>query len=52
MIPAGLLFVGLLIRTVFAAAIVIVIAWLLLKLGRLADAYTDKIKTQASHAAK
>ena len=44
MVPVGLLFIGLLIRTVFAAAIVIVGIWFLLKIGRLIDAYTEKIK--------
>jgi len=44
MVPVGLLFIGLVIRTIFAAAIVIVGLWLLLKIGRLIDAYTEKIK--------
>jgi hypothetical protein len=44
MVPAGLLFIGLLIRTIFAAAVVIVGVWFLLKIGRLIDAYTEKIK--------
>jgi len=52
MIPVGLLFLGLLIRTVFAAAIVVIVVWLLLKVGRLADAYTEKIKAQASRTTK
>ena len=44
MIPVGLLFIGLLIRTVFAAAIFTVGVWFLLKIGRLIDAYTERIK--------
>ena len=40
----GLLFIGLLIRTFFAAAILVVGVWLLLKVGRLIDAYTEKAK--------
>jgi hypothetical protein len=40
----GLLFIGLLIRTFFAAAILVVGVWLLLKVGRLTDAYTEKTK--------
>lgn len=45
MVPVGLLFIGLLIRTFFAAAIVIVGIWFLLKVGRLIDAYTEKVKS-------
>jgi uncharacterized membrane protein len=50
--PVGLLFIGLLIRTVFAAVIVVIVVWLLIKLGRLADAYTEKIKAQANRTTK
>ena len=42
----GLLFTGLVIRTVFAAAAVAVIIWLVFKLGKLADAYTEKLRTK------
>jgi uncharacterized membrane protein len=52
MVPVGLLFVGLMIRTIFAAVIVVVFIWLLLKLGRLVDAYTDRMKSQASRTTK
>jgi uncharacterized membrane protein len=52
MIPVGLLFIGLLIRTIFAAAIVVIFVWLLLKLGRLIDAYTDKMKSQTNRTTK
>jgi len=40
----GLLFIGLIIRTVIAAVVVVALLWLVLKLGRLADAYTEKLK--------
>jgi hypothetical protein len=52
MVPVGLLFFGLLIRTVLATAMVVMIVWLLLKVGRLVDAYTEKTKAQASQIAK
>ena len=42
----GLLFTGLVIRTVFAAAAVAAIMWLVFKLGKLADAYTEKLRTK------
>ncbi len=41
----GLLFVGLVVRTVLAVAVIAAIVWLVLKLGRLADAYTEKLKS-------
>lgn len=40
----GLLFIGLIIRTVIAAIVIGAVLWLVLKLGRLADAYTEKLK--------
>jgi hypothetical protein len=40
----GLLFIGLIIRTVIAAVVIGAVLWLVLKLGRLADAYTEKLK--------
>ena len=42
----GLLFVGLIIRTVIAVVLIAVVIWLVLKLGKLADAYTAKLKTK------
>ncbi len=42
--PIGLLFVGLIIRTVLGAFIVGGLVFLFWKLGRLADAYANKIK--------
>jgi len=40
----GLLFIGLIIRTVIAAVVVVALVWLVLKLGRLADVYTEKLR--------
>jgi len=40
----GLLFIGLIVRTVIAAIVIVALLWLVLKLGRLADAYTEKLK--------
>jgi len=42
----GLLFVGLIIRTVIAAVIIAAVLWLVFKLGKLADAYTEKLRTK------
>ncbi len=41
-----MLFTGLLIRTALAVVVLVVFVWLALKLGRLADAYTDKIRAR------
>jgi len=43
---AGILVVFQLIRLVFGAAIVAAVVWVLFKLGRLTDAYTQKQKAQ------
>jgi hypothetical protein len=43
-VPVGLVFLGLVIRTVFGAAIVIALLWLFFKLGKLAEAYTKKLQ--------
>ena len=42
----GLLFVGLIIRAVIAAAAIAAVLWLVFKLGKLADAYTEKLRTK------
>jgi hypothetical protein len=42
----GLMFVGLVVRTLIAAVIIVAILWLVLKLGRLADAYTAKLRRE------
>jgi len=42
----GLLFIGLIIRTVIAVVVIAAVLWLVFKLGRLADAYTEKLKTK------
>ena len=41
--PIGLLFVGLVIRAILGAAIVLAVVLLAWKLGKLADAYTHKL---------
>lgn len=46
MVPVGLVLAGLVIRTTLAAAIVVAIVWLFLKLGGLAEAYTKKLKAK------
>jgi hypothetical protein len=46
MVPVGLLFLGLVIRTVLGAAVVIAVVWLLFKLSKLADAYTRKLQSK------
>jgi len=43
MVPVGLLFLGLVIRTILGAAIVVALVWLFFKLAKLADAYTKKL---------
>ena len=40
----GLLFIGLIIRTVIAVVVVAAVLWLVFKLGKLADAYTEKLR--------
>jgi uncharacterized protein HemY len=42
----GLLFTGLIIRTVIAAIVIVALLWLVIKLGKLADAYTEKLRTK------
>ena len=42
----GLLFTGLVVRTVLAAIIIGAFVWLIFKLGKLADAYTEKLRTK------
>jgi hypothetical protein len=44
--PTGLLFVGLMIRGVLGAVIAVAVLWLIWKLGKLADAYTEKLKVK------
>lgn len=44
--PMGLLFIGLIIRTLFAVVVLALVVWLALKLGKLADAYTERIKAK------
>ena len=42
----GLLFVGLIIRTVIAVVVIAAVLWLVFKLGKVADAYTEKLRTK------
>jgi hypothetical protein len=42
----GLVFVGLVIRVILGAAIVVAVVLLAWKLGKLADAYTHKLTTK------
>jgi hypothetical protein len=44
--PVGLLFLGLVIRTIFGAVIVVAVALLLWKAAKLLDAYTEKLKAK------
>ena len=46
MVPVGLLFLGLVVRTILGAAIVVAVVWLLFKLAKLADAYTKKLQSK------
>jgi len=45
-VPTGLLFIGLVIRAVLGALVVVGVVFLCWKLGKLAEAYTDKIKAK------
>jgi hypothetical protein len=40
------MFVGLIVRALIAAVIIIAILWLIVKLGRLADACTAKLRRE------
>jgi hypothetical protein len=42
----GLLFSGLIIRTAIAVVVIAAVLWLVFKLGRLADAYTEKLRAK------
>jgi hypothetical protein len=42
----GLLFTGLIIRTAIAVVVIIAILWLVFKLGKLADAYAEKLRAK------
>jgi len=42
----GLLFTGLILRTVLAVVVIVAILWLVFKLGRLADAYAEKLRAK------
>jgi len=42
----GLLFVGLIVKAVVAAVVIVAMLWLVFKLGKLADAYTGKLRAK------
>lgn len=44
--PIGLLFAGLVIRTIFGVAVVAVLVMFLWKASKLLDAYTQKLKAK------
>jgi len=46
MVPVGLLFLGLVFRTILGAAVVVALVWLLFKLAKLTDAYTKKLQSK------
>jgi hypothetical protein len=45
-IPVGLLFTGLILRTILGVVVVVAVVWLFWKIGKLADAYAEKIKAK------
>lgn len=45
-VPVGLLFTGLIIRTVLGAVVVAAVVIFLWKLSKLADAYTEKLRAK------
>ncbi len=44
--PIGLLFIGLLIRTILGTAVVVALVIFLWKAAKLADAYGDKLRSK------
>ncbi|MGP8126827.1 MAG: hypothetical protein ACLP9D_03370 [Candidatus Bathyarchaeia archaeon] len=44
MVSAGLIFLGLVIRTILGAAVVVALVWSFFKLGKLAEEYTKKLQ--------
>ena len=46
MAHVGLLFLGLVIRTILGTAIVVALVWLFFKVAKLADAYTKKLQSK------
>ena len=43
-VPDGMLFTGLILRTILRVVVVAAVVFLFWKIGKLADAYTQKIK--------
>jgi hypothetical protein len=46
MVPVGLLFLGLVIKSVLGAAVVVALVWLVFKLAKLADVYTKRLQAK------
>ena len=46
MVPVGLLFLGLVIRAILGAVVVVAVVWLLFKLAKVADAYAKKLQSK------
>ena len=46
MVPVGLLFLGLVIRAILGAVLVVAVVWLLFKLAKVADAYAKKLQSK------
>ena len=45
-VPIGLLFTGLILRTILGTVFVAALVFLFWKIGKLADAYTDGLKAK------
>lgn len=45
-VPVGLLFTGLILRTILGVVVVAALVFLFWKIGKLADAYVEKIRTK------
>jgi len=42
----GLLFTGLIVKTALSVAIIAGFIWIIIKLGKLTDAYTEKLRAK------
>ena len=45
-VPVGLLFTGLILRTILGVVVIAALVFLFWKIGKLADAYTEKLKAK------
>ncbi|HUK27777.1 MAG TPA: hypothetical protein VLV31_05075 [Candidatus Acidoferrales bacterium] len=48
-LPIGLLFVGLVVRAILGAVVVVTVLYLAWKLGKVADAYSRKLPAKQSN---